>query len=237
METKYLVSRAAFVALAERLGESHAVLEVGGTRAFAYRTTYFDTPELRTYRDHLQGRRRRFKCRTRDYRDSDSCSFEVKLKGPRGRTVKHRMAYASELREEVSPMALAYLGEALRRSYGAVLGEELAPTLELAYSRVTLVGRSLDERLTCDFDLGFVAPDGAGGRLVEDSLIVETKSARGVTDVDRILWSLGARPVRGCSKYCLGVGFTRPELKANRFRPLLRRYFEEAVPEPSSVAA
>lgn len=46
-----------------------------------------------------------------------------------------------------------------------------------------------------------------------------------------------SRPVLGCSKYCLGMGFTRPELKDNRFRPLLRRYFEDAVSEPRAVAA
>lgn len=213
------------------------MLDVDGRRAFSYGTTYFDTPGLQSYRDHVQGRRRRFKCRTRAYLDSDSCAFEVKLKGPRGCTVKHRMDYASELREEVSPMARAYLGEALERSYGAVPGEELHASLEMADTRITFVGHALDERLTCDFDLGFVAPDGAGGRLVDDVVIVETKSVRGVTDVDRALWSLGARPVRGCSKYCLGVGFTRPGLKANRFRPLLRRYFEEAVAEPRAATA
>ena len=64
VDVKYLVPVADFVRLAERLADTHAALESDGRRAFAYRTTYFDTPELHTYRAHLQQRRRRYKCRS-----------------------------------------------------------------------------------------------------------------------------------------------------------------------------
>jgi hypothetical protein len=40
-----------------------------------------------------------------------------------------------------------------------------------------------------------------------------------------VLRELGARPVEACSKYCLGIGMTRPELPANPFRRLLDRWF------------
>ena len=105
VDRKYVVSLDTFARLAERLSGSHAVLEIEGRRAFAYRTTYFDTRELRAYRDHVQRRRRRFKCRSREYVDSGLCTFEVKLKGPRGRTVKHRMAYDPARSDELSEPA------------------------------------------------------------------------------------------------------------------------------------
>ena len=75
----------------------------------------------------------------------------------------------------------------------------------------------------------FRAPDGAGGRLASETVIVESKSLGGHALADRVLRELGARPVAICSKYCLGVGFTRPDVKSNRLRPLLRRHFESTM--------
>jgi hypothetical protein len=85
VDSKYVISLADFATLAERLLGTHAVLEIDDRRAFRYRTTYFDTRELQIFRDHVQERRRRYKCRAREYVDSGLCMFEVKLKGPRGR--------------------------------------------------------------------------------------------------------------------------------------------------------
>jgi hypothetical protein len=228
IDSKYVISLADFVTLAERLLDTHAVLEIDGRRAFRYRTTYFDTRELQIFRDHVQNRRRRYKCRAREYVDSGLCMFEVKLKGPRGRTVKHRVPYDHARPDELSAPALAFLRDCLERSYGRTPDGELRPTLAIAYTRITLAAPQLGERLTCDFDLAFSAPDGASGRLVEDRVIVESKSARGNATADHVLRALGARPEEGCSKYCLGVGFTNPDVNSNGLRPLLRRHFRAA---------
>ena len=228
MDSKYVISLEEFATLAERLLATHAVLEIDGRRAFRYRTTYFDTRELRIFRDHVQERRRRYKCRAREYVDSGLCMFEVKLKGPRGRTVKHRMDYDRTRPDELTEPALAFLRECLERSYGRAPDGKLRPALAVAYTRVTLAAPALGERLTCDFDLAFSAPDGASGRLAEDRVIVESKSARGNATADRVLRALGAHPEDGCSKYCLGVGFTNPDVNSNRMRPLLRRHFRAA---------
>jgi hypothetical protein len=230
VDVKYLVPVADFARLAERLRETHAVLESDGRRAFGYRTTYFDTPELHAYRAHLQRRRRRYKCRSREYVDSGLVAFEVKLKGARGRTVKHRMAYDAACRDDVTDPALAFLTDCLEHSYGRSPDGALRPSLAVAYTRITLVDLDRCERLTCDFDLRFSAPDGASGRLAEGMVILESKSIGGGAQADRVLRALGARPVSVCSKYCLGVGFTRPEVKSNRLRPLLRRHFLPAPP-------
>ncbi|MGH2948390.1 MAG: polyphosphate polymerase domain-containing protein, partial [Solirubrobacteraceae bacterium] len=228
VDVKYVIPLERFAALAERLRGSHAVLEIDGRRAFRYHTTYFDTAELTGFRDHVQERRRRYKCRSREYVDSGLCTFEVKLKGARGSTVKHRMAYDRERRDELSEPALEFLRDCLERSYGRAPDGELRPALAVAYTRVTLAAPDLRERLTCDFDLAFSAPDGASGRLALDSVIVESKSARGNATADRELLALGARPEGRCSKYCLGVGFTNPAVKNNGLRPLLRRHFRAA---------
>lgn len=228
VDVKYVISLERFAELAERLSATHAVLEIAGRRAFAYRTTYFDTAELTAFREHVQRRRRRYKCRSREYVDSGLCTFEVKLRGSRGRTVKQRMPYDRASRDEVSAPAFAFLSDCLERGYGRVPDGLLHPALVVAYTRVTLTVPGRCERLTCDFDLTFSAPDGTSGRLARDMVIVESKSRRGAAIADRELRSLGARPESVCSKYCLGIGFTNPDVKSNRLRPLLRRHFHAA---------
>jgi VTC domain len=209
VDRKYVVPLAAFAALAGHLRATHRALEIDGRRAFAYRSRYFDTPELRMFRDHIQQRRRRYKCRSRQYLDTGAYAFEVKLKGLRGRTVKHRMPYDGH---ELNKAALAFLREHI--GFDAVL----QPTLGVEYTRVTLAAPG--ERLTCDFDLTF---NDAGGRLHPGMAIVESKSERGNAAADRALRRLGQRPQPLCSKYCLGVAVTRP-VAANLLRPLLRHF-------------
>ena len=229
VDVKYVIPLAACALLAGRLRGTHRALEIDDRRAFAYRTTYFDTPELRAFRDHLQQRRRRFKCRAREYVDSDLCAFEVKLKGRRGRTVKHRMAYDRALRDELSEPAIAFLSECVQRAYGrSPDAAELAPTLTVAFSRMTFVAPGLGERVTCDLDVAFKSPGGASGRLAPGAVIVESKSAGGNAIADRALRAIGARPEAQCSKYCLGVGLTRPDLRCNGLPTLLRRHFRAA---------
>ena len=226
VDTKYLVPLADLATLAERLRPTHAVLEIEGRRTFRYRTTYFDTADLALFRAHIQQRRRRYKCRAREYVDSGLCAFEVKLKGLRGRTVKHRMDYDPACRDELSGAALAFLRERLAAAYGHEPDPGLIAALSVAYTRVTLASPERGERLTCDFDLVLRAPGGASGRLAPGVVIVESKSPRGDALADRLLRELGVRPVSGCSKYCLGIGATRPGARSNALRPLLRRHFE-----------
>jgi Domain of unknown function (DUF4956)/VTC domain len=93
IEHKYLVPLERLAELAARLPDTYAVLEIDQLRGFAYESVHFDTPDLLTYRQHLQGRRRRYKVRTRAYLDSGDCMFEVKLKGRRAQTIKARLSY------------------------------------------------------------------------------------------------------------------------------------------------
>ena len=224
MDRKYVVPVDTYAAVADRLVKTHRVLEIDGVRAFEYRTAYFDTPALDAYRDHVQGRRRRYKCRSRHYVDSGGCSFELKLKGARGRTVKHRIPYESALHGSVSPDALQFVQDTVQRQYGRSPAG-LEPVLHMTYRRVTLADLERCERVTCDYALRFRACDGAAGGLLDGVVILESKSRDGGGLADRLLHRLGARPASACSKYCLGVGMTRADVRSNPFRPMLRRWF------------
>src|SRR5579884_4255098 len=80
VDNKYAVSRSALEKLFKTLNDDHRVLEIDGRRTFSYRSTYFDTPQLRCFTDHVEDRVPRFKVRTRLYEDAEACMFEVKIK-------------------------------------------------------------------------------------------------------------------------------------------------------------
>lgn len=166
IDRKCMVPVERFAELIVRLPQGYAVLEVDGLRGFAYESVYFDTPDLLTYR-HLQGRRRRYKVRTRAYLDTADCVFEVKLKGPRDRTVKAQLPYSLADRTHVTPPARAFLVDRLEKAYGQ-LAPRLAARVTTLYRRTTLVDLDRGTRLTCDVDLTYI---GNGRRAVGPSSV------------------------------------------------------------------
>ena len=228
VDTKYVVTLDELDALLAELAGGVQVLEIGGLRRFAYATTYYDTPQLTTYREHLQGRRRRFKCRKRRYVDADRSVFEVKLKGHRGRTVKHAMT--TDAARELGDDELAFVRGHVLGACERELPEPLVPSLDVRCRRVTLAARGGGERLTVDLDLEL-----GHGRLRPDRAIVESKSPAGGARADRVLRRLGVRPASGCSKYLFGIALSRPDVIANPLRPALRRHFEGGAPRLVAV--
>ncbi|RBQ21854.1 molecular chaperone [Spongiactinospora rosea] len=222
IDRKYLVPAAALADLAGRLGERFAVLQIGRRRQFRYSSTYFDTPDLLTYRQHRQGRRRRFKVRVRAYADSGERWLEVKLSGECG-TDKHRVphraaggALSAEDREFVSDVVL--------RGLRTPPPGPLLPILTTDYRRMTLVDRAGAARLTCD--TGLVCHDGRRAfRARGDYALVESKSESGDAAPDRALRAMGVRPV-SVSKYCMAVALLR-DTAAGRWRRVLRDYMME----------
>ncbi len=225
VDRKYVIAIEELERLAERLSPSHGVLTIGSRTSFEYSTTYFDTPVLQVFREHVQRRRHRFKCRGRHYVDSGTHAFEVKLKGLRERTVKRRLACEPLVDGPLPDPLLAFLRACLAEAYGRRLDAPLQPSLVVGFHRTTLAAPELGERVTIDTDVRFEGLVGRLGRLGEGLAIVETKSPDGRAAADAALLTLGARPVANCSKYCVGIGLTRPEARSNRFRPLMRRYF------------
>ena len=227
VDSKYVVPLESLESLLSQLAGSYAVLEIDGGRQFTYRTTYFDTPSLTTYRAHMQQRRRRFKCRSRQYVESGLNFFEVKLKGRRGETVKERLPSLPERHEAFGEEARTFLSGCLSTHYGTELEEEFQPTLQMGYRRLTLVSLDEAERLTLDAALSFQGVNGAATAMAADYAIVESKSTRGRGTADRRLRALGFRPIR-CSKYCLGIALTRHDVRGNDFLWLARRHFQPA---------
>jgi VTC domain-containing protein len=228
-ERKYILDTSTFERLIGELAPNYLILEIDGGRVFSYDTVYFDTPELTTYRQHVQGRRKRFKCRTRLYAESALCFFEVKLKGGRGETIKRRLELGVEEHGSLTDPALGFLDHELHEAYGARSPAILGPVLRTVYRRLTLAGRTDSERLTFDFELKFAA-NGDEYAIQPGRILLETKvgaaRAEGGRMADSAVQRLGVRPVRSCSKYCLGVALAHPEFADNPFRPVIRNHFD-----------
>ncbi|MFC7531107.1 polyphosphate polymerase domain-containing protein [Actinoplanes sp. GCM10030250] len=222
LDRKYLVPAAELPGVLDRMPAGVRMLEIEGRREFAYRSVYFDTAGLDSYLAAARRRRRRFKIRVRTYLDTGDDFLEVKTRAARGMTVKDRIPYAGS-RTHLDRDGLTHVAEVLGGAGLPARGHEFSPVLATHYHRSTLYVPGTGSRVTVDSDLTWMLPGGSTVRM-PDSVIVETKSARSASDVDRLLWSLHLRP-SSISKYATGLAALRPELPANRWHPVLQRHF------------
>ena len=204
--------------LLDSMRDHYRVLEVNGTRISKYETLYYDTPAFDLYKTHHKGKPARFKVRTRKYVESNLNYFEVKHKSNKGRTVKTRVkkkiagheisGNAKELLEEKTPMK----------------SDHLEPKLRVNYSRVTLVNRFEEERLTIDLYLNVRNDESSFD--FDGLVIVEAKMSK--AQKTPFVGLLKERHIRqgGMSKYCMAVSKLIPGIKSNNFKPKLRNVYK-----------
>ena len=222
LDNKYVVSMDMLTKLAPALGAHFDILEIDGKRCFDYRTQYFDTPQMCSFRHHVQGRRRRSKVRTRHYLDADICFVEVKLKTLRKVTVKKRLPHDPGALDQLTTPAMQFVEEAHVDRYEQGSLAPYVPTIQMQYQRMTLVARSGGERLTIDRSLQFWNHQTTE-EISPEMLVVETKSAFGRGIADNILRGAGCHPVGSCSKYCIGLAALGVVPQFNKFLPAFRR--------------
>ncbi len=141
VDTKYVVPVEVAGEIVARLGDDYRALDIDGRRRFTYESVYFDTPELRCFVDHVEGRRPRFKVRSRVYRETGACSFELKVRRPDEQTVKRQLDYEHADHGRITPAAWSFLEEALGELADEEPPADLAPTLSTRYERLTLGAR------------------------------------------------------------------------------------------------
>ncbi len=222
LDNKYVVPMRALADLSDELARDFDILDIDGKRSFEYRTQYFDTPDLCSYRHHVQGRRLRSKVRTRQYLDANLCFVEVKLKTVRKVTVKKRLAYEPSLLEQLTEPAIRFVEDAHLDLYERNALASYAPVIQMQYNRMTLVAREGGERLTIDRGLRFWNA-ASSEEIADDMAVIETKSAFGRGIADTILRKSGYHPVGSCSKYCVGLAALGMVPRFNKFLPAFRR--------------
>lgn len=221
IDRKYFLPRDLFVSLLRATENDFKVLQIGQKKRFEYRTIYFDSPQFRFFRDHVQGRRHRFKVRTRTYMETGTCHLEVKSKGYRGQTVKERIAHPIDSPGTLSESDHDFIDSIIGGSGRTVPANQLEPVLETIYDRITLCHDQ--QRLTCDLDIRAINDEGSHDG--PHDVLVETKSAGGGGIWDTLLKQHGVRPHK-VSKYCVAASLLYPELPSNPWKQTIKRYFD-----------
>lgn len=239
VDNKYVVNHQQFGALLDAIRDDYAILDIEGRNEFQYASCYYDD-NFSCYYEHHQARRQRIKVRTRCYVNSGLTFFEIKLKGFRGRTNKHRTDCGTLVMPRIQGEHLAMLSDLYSENYRKHMPFNLTPSLIVDYSRYTLVALKGGERVTIDFDLRFELPDRSEDavQIGHNFIIVETKSADGRGIADSALKKHGVREVSKCSKYCIGVNLTGKVTKNNNFLHTIKHVQKNIVPAtPVAMAA
>ena len=220
VDTKYLTDEATLTGvLRDAAAAGYRVLVAGGDRISPYDSVYFDTPGLRMFSDHHNQRLRRQKVRTRVYVNSGDAFLEIKRKNNRGRTKKKRTAIPpAELPDfRADAAACRYLAD-----WSDFRAEELLPTLETAFQRITLVNPAMTERITIDTDLRFKNFRTGLEASLGDAVVIELKQdGRAASPMKGILLDHRVKVAR-ISKYCIAVTLTDPSARSNRFKEKVR---------------
>ncbi len=229
-DRKFIAPASVLAALAQRLDAGTRVLEIDGRREFAYDTWYVDTPDLQTYRDHVKGRRRRFKLRARTYVERSQSMLEIKFKGPRGRTVKRRVVHPDLDPRQVSADVERFFDGVLQEEYGVACPPGLRPSARTWYVRTTLIDPELGERVTVDRGLEVESGDRRV-RFDPGVVLIEAKSPTIRSGTLGVLRSLGLQPA-AVSKYGVAVTTLFDQPGGNRWFPALR----QLAPQPELSA-
>lgn len=214
VDTKFVLSAEEFQMILPELIDDYKILEVNGDRLSTYESVYFDKPEYKLYLDHHQGKQDRYKIRFRKYVESHLVFLEVKHKS-KGRTDKRRIVVDS-IKDSLDAEDKDFI-----KSTG-LDPENLTPVMSNTFARMTLVGKTTNERLTFDLDLGFEKDGDVIG--MHDVVIAELKQEklnRNSPFYQHTKMHL-IRPFR-ISKYCIGLIklLGKRNIKYNRFKKKL----------------
>jgi hypothetical protein len=217
VDRKYIAPIDVVRRLVNTVRDTHQVLCIDDRRYTTYRTLYFDTDNFTSARDHIQGRRQRWKVRTRLYVEDALHRVEVKTKDNRGSTVKvmgvsHPDYYGTLVGDDRDFVA-SHLGD-----FPQIDVRDLSPTTEVRYKRATLTDLAAGTRVTLDWGLSMHLKNGDVW-LDDRYAMVETKGPLALSGVDKALHELGIRP-RRFSKYVAATSSLTDGIPDNDFASL-----------------
>jgi len=210
-DTKFIFTADKLPCLLRKATEYYKVLTINNKRLFLYRSKYLDTLNSQMYLEHHNRNLNRYKVRFREYVDSDTRFLEIKFKNNKGRTNKIRIK-REKIEEDISKKSKQFINN--NTPYNS---EELETKLWNKFSRLTLVQKKMNERLTIDMNLQFIKDSKV--HKLPFLIIAEVKRSRfsGYSDFINLLNEERIKPT-GMSKYCLGMILLDKNLKYNRFK-------------------
>ena len=218
IDTKYVTSIDNVRKLLEAASPHYFIQQIDGSSNMPYYTRYYDTDDTMMFYQHQRGKKNRQKVRVRRYEGSSTPPFiEIKTKNNKGRTSKKRAPMVDANNMELTPYY-----EFLDRN-SSFDPSSLIPHIENHFYRITLVDKSMTERVTIDSRLEFHNLITGQKSSLDKIGIIEWKrdGRKRDSELDRILKELRIHPC-GFSKYCVGMAVTNPGLRQNRLKKKLR---------------
>jgi len=183
-----------------------------------YKSTYYDTPDLKLFRFHRQGKWNRIKIRLREYVDGEVNHFiESKEKIKKVHTKKER-AKIHDLNADV----LNHDFVKKNLSKHGVEVAELEPKIKIGYSRLFLVSKETHRRITVDFNIYAENRFCETVDLLNDYCVLEIKDTGIPRDLIKYLQRTHKIRRTGFSKYCLCMCLMNDDLKGNKWKRILR---------------
>tara|TARA_B110000285_G_C15079400_1_gene592609 strand:+ start:381 stop:1145 length:765 start_codon:yes stop_codon:yes gene_type:complete len=214
VDTKFVFTLEKLTELLPYLKEHYFLLNVKGVLLSDYESLYFDDKNFSFYYDHHNGKVDRFKIRYRKYVNSNLSFLEVKHKS-KGRTDKSR------IRVEGIPETMNDHDFDFVRNTG-VKSAELNPSLLNNFSRITLVSKKMNERLTIDLNLTYKWRTEE--KVMNNIVIAELKQGKAMRNSPfyTLMKNNQIRPLK-ISKYTIGIIFMygKETIKYNRFKKKL----------------
>lgn len=214
IDTKFIFSSELLPGILEKSSANYKILEEKSVSIFIYNNLYFDTPKFNMYTVHHNRHLNRYKVRFREYADSGAIFLEVKFKNNKRRTIKTRIK-RPEFEDTLIGESADFINQLV--PYKA---KNLIPRISNIFNRLTLVHKTVKERITIDTGLRLIGND----KEIELPFlaITEVKHHRSSSQSDFIDLLLDHRIFpQGLSKYLLGVVLTYPGIKYNRYKPKL----------------
>jgi hypothetical protein len=215
MDYKFVASLSLLPELLEAMLPCYKLQVINGSYIAPYSTQYLDTSKLDMFAMHQNGKLNRQKIRIRSYIDSDLSFLEIKSKNNRGRTNKMRIPVAKSHLTSINELN----SEKLFLDENSLFDSEtLNPVLTNNFQRITLVNNRCTERVTIDFNLSFMNYRTGKKKSIENLMILELKQGDcSHSDFRDILSRFRIKPM-SFSKYCMGIVWTDPDIKYNRFK-------------------
>jgi len=181
----------------------------GNDRIFGYESLYFDTPEMKSYFDHHQGKRIRYKVRFRKYLDTGDVFLEIKKKKNDIRTDKKRQEF--EFSSTLNDQHFKFLNKHIEIPISG-----FSPAIWTNFNRITLTGKNRCERITIDTGIHFKSDINTVNLPFLTVIEVKYNKTEGISPFTKILKDFRISPL-GISKYILGNVLLYPNIKHNRF--------------------
>ena len=207
VDSKYMFNSQALITILNGCINDYSVVLIENKTYSTYSTLYYDTRSYDLYHQHHSGKLNRYKIRKRTYVESNLHYLEIKFKSNKGRTTKNRI----KLKTNTINEAAAFIENETN-----IKVDQLIPSVEIAYNRITLVNKNYPERITIDVNLTLTKD--TVNRSFPNLIIAEVKQdklakSKFVELMNKLRIKEGA-----VSKYCLGVSNLVNEVKKNNFK-------------------